>query len=135
MSHPVGMMACFERLEPHDWRLQWPSSATFALETASAVVARWFAAVRSSRRAQRVDALRNYAIYGVFGVSVFALRDATIDELAQQPPLVRFAVLTVLEVAALRDAGLEIQPTGRNPRHFDIVFSDLDDGIGAPVPM
>ncbi len=32
----------------------------------------------------RDDALRNYTIYGVFGISVFALRDATVDELA--PP-------------------------------------------------
>ncbi|HEX9969576.1 MAG TPA: hypothetical protein VGB03_05510, partial [Acidimicrobiales bacterium] len=28
----------------------------------------------------RADALRNHAIYGTFGVSVFALRDATLDE-------------------------------------------------------
>jgi len=77
----------------------------------------------------RVDASRNHAIYGAFGVSVFALRDATIDELAQQPPLVRFGVLTLAQVGALRRARLGIEPTDRNPRHFDIVFNDLNDGI------
>lgn len=34
-----------------------------------------------------VDATRYHSIYGV---SVFAVRDATLDELAQQVPLVRF---------------------------------------------
>ncbi len=43
----------------------------------------------------RADAQRMHAVYGTFGISVFALRGATIDELAQQAPLVRFAELTV----------------------------------------
>lgn len=30
---------------------------------------------------------------------------------------------------ALRAAGLGLEPTGRNPHHFDIVFDDLDDGV------
>ena len=34
-------------------------------------------------------ALRNHAVYGSYGISVFAVRDLTLDELAQQPPLVR----------------------------------------------
>jgi hypothetical protein len=77
----------------------------------------------------RADALRNHEIYGIFGVSVFALRDAALDELAQQSPLVRFATLTVMTVRALRAAGLRLEPTGRNPRHFDVTFDDLDDGV------
>jgi hypothetical protein len=36
------------------------------------------------------DAVRYHSIYGVYGISVFAVRDATIDELAQQAPLVRW---------------------------------------------
>lgn len=32
----------------------------------------------------REDALRNYAIYATYGISVFAARDLTVDELAQQ---------------------------------------------------
>ena len=75
------------------------------------------------------DALRNHAIYGVYGISVFALRDATVDELAQQPPLVRFEVLTLVTVGVLNAAGLQLEATGRNPRHFDVVFDDLQPGI------
>lgn len=77
----------------------------------------------------RADALRNHAIYGTYGVSVFTLRDATLDELAQQPPLVRFATLTLMTVGTLRAAGLRLEPTGRNPRHFDVTFDDLDAGV------
>jgi hypothetical protein len=36
------------------------------------------------------DAVRYYRIYGTYGISVFAVRDATVDELAQHMPLVRF---------------------------------------------
>lgn len=77
----------------------------------------------------REDALRNYAVYGTYGVSVFAVRDLTLDELAQQAPLVRFGQLTLITVGALRAAGLRLEPTGRNPRHYDISFDDLDDGV------
>src|SRR5664279_3518041 len=77
----------------------------------------------------RQDALRNYAIYATFGISVFAARDLTVDELAQRAPLIRFEQLTLMTVRALRAAGLRLEPTGRNPRHFDIGFVDLDDGI------
>jgi hypothetical protein len=37
------------------------------------------------------DAVRYHSIYGVYGISVFAVRDVSLDELAQQLPLVRFA--------------------------------------------
>lgn len=77
----------------------------------------------------REDALRNYAIYASYGISVFAARDLTVDELAQQAPLIRFEQLTLMSAGALRSAGLRLEPTGRNPRHFDISFDDLDDGI------
>lgn len=40
------------------------------------------------------DALRHHDIYGTYGISVFAIRDTTLDELAQQPPLIRFELLT-----------------------------------------
>ena len=84
---------------------------------------------RLDRELLRADALRNHAIYGSFGISVFAARDLTVDELAQQPPLVRFAELTLVTVGALRLAGLRLEPTGLNPRHFDVTFDDLDHGI------
>ena len=34
----------------------------------------------------RADARRYHSIYGEYGISVFAARDATVDELAQQAP-------------------------------------------------
>ena len=77
----------------------------------------------------RQDALRNHAIYATYGISVFAARDASVDELAQQTPLVRFVQLTLITVGTLRAAGLRLEATGRNPRHFDIAFDDLGDGI------
>ena len=42
------------------------------------------------------DAARYHRIYGVYGISVFAVRGATVDELAQQVPLVRFDRLSLL---------------------------------------
>lgn len=50
----------------------------------------------------RKDALRNHAIYGTYGISVFAVRDLTLDELAQLPPLIRFERLVTMTVGALR---------------------------------
>ena len=72
----------------------------------------------------------NYEIYSEYGISVFAVLDATVDELSQIPPLVRFALLTVVRVGDLRERALRLEPTGRNPKHYDIAFHDLDEGIG-----
>ncbi len=77
----------------------------------------------------RTDALRNFEVYGVYGISVFAVRDTTVDELAQVAPLVRFAFLTLVRVGDLRTSHLELDPTGRNPRHFDVTFEELDAGV------
>lgn len=77
----------------------------------------------------RTDALRNHAVYGTFGISVFAVLDATLDELEQQAPLVRFPKLSLMTVGAIRAVGLRVEPTGRNPRHFDGGFDDLDEGV------
>lgn len=79
----------------------------------------------------RADAQRMHEVYGTFGISVFALRGATIDELAQQSPLVRFAELTIVTVGALRSAGVRLEPTGRNRRHFTVMLDDLDAGTEA----
>jgi len=79
------------------------------------------------------DALRNHAIYGTYGISVFAVRDLSLDELSQQSPLIRFEQLTIVTVGALRSAGLRLEATGRNPRHFDIGLDELEDGIGRLV--
>ncbi len=77
------------------------------------------------------DASRNHEIYGVFGISVFAARDLSVDELAQVTPLVRFAYLTLMRVGWLRAAGLTLEPTGRNVRHYDVTFADLKSGVAA----
>jgi hypothetical protein len=75
------------------------------------------------------DAARYRSIYGVYGISVFAVRDATVDELAQQAPLVRFDRLTVLTVRDVLAAGMRLEPTGRNPRHYTVGFDDREDGV------
>ena len=77
----------------------------------------------------RADALRYHQIYGTYGVSVFAARDITVDELAQQPPLIRFATLALVAVGVLRSAGFQLDPTGRNRSHFTVSFDDLEDGV------
>lgn len=77
----------------------------------------------------RVDAVRYYSIYGVYGISVFAVRDVTVDELAQQVPLVRFDRLSLLKVGDVLAAGMRLEPTGRNPRHYTMSFDDLEDGV------
>ncbi len=64
---------------------------------------------------------------------MFAARDATVDELAQEVPLVRFETLTLVRVGKLRAAGFRLDPTGRNPRHFTVVFDELDTGVEALV--
>jgi hypothetical protein len=83
--------------------------------------------------ALRADAQRYHDIYGDYGISVFAARDATVDELAQVAPLVRFEILTLVRVGYLRAAGFRLDPTGRNPRHFTVVFDDLELGVDALV--
>jgi hypothetical protein len=76
------------------------------------------------------DARRAHAVYGVYAISVFAADGVSVDELAQEPPLVRFGELTWMTVAAIRNAGLTLRPTGRNPLHHSIDFEELEDGIG-----
>ena len=81
----------------------------------------------------RADALRYHRIYGTYGVSVFAVRGLTLDEMAQRAPLVRFDRLTLVRVGVLRAARLRLEPTGRNPRHYTLAFDDLDDGVARLV--
>jgi hypothetical protein len=64
---------------------------------------------------------------GVYGISVFAVRDATVDELAQQAPLVRFDRLSLLTVRDVLPVGMRLEATGRDPRHFTVGF-DVENG-------
>ena len=60
---------------------------------------------------------------------MFAVRDAALEELAQQVPLVRFQRLTLLTVGDIIATGLRLEPNGRNPRHYTVSVDDLDDGV------
>ena len=75
------------------------------------------------------DALRAFEVYGALAISVFAADRVTVDELSQEPPLVRFGSLTLATVGAIRSAGLVLRPTGRNPLHHSIEFDDLGAGV------
>jgi hypothetical protein len=77
----------------------------------------------------RADAVRYHSIYGTYGISVFAVRDATLDELAQQAPLIRFGLLTVLRVRDVLAVGMRLEPTGRNLRYYTVGFDHLADGV------
>jgi hypothetical protein len=81
----------------------------------------------------RRDAQRMFDIYGTYGISVFALRGATIDELAQEAPLVRFPHFTVMTVRTIRVLGLRLEPTGRNHRHYTLMLRSLDKDVAALV--
>jgi hypothetical protein len=82
-------------------------------------------------KAIRADAARYFEVYETYGISVFALRDITLDELAQQSPLVRFKKLTIATAGVLRAAGFRLEATGRDRRHFTVAFDDLDSGVAA----
>ena len=68
-------------------------------------------------------------IESIYGISVFAARDVTVDELAQQAPLVRFDRLSLLKVGDVLTAGMRLEPTGRNPHHYTVGFDDLENGV------
>ncbi len=55
----------------------------------------------------RADAQRYHGMYGTYGISAFAVRGLTVDEIAQQVPLVRFDRLTGTEQSILRQAGMK----------------------------
>jgi hypothetical protein len=79
----------------------------------------------------RSDAERYRTIYGTYGLSVFTGHDVSVDELAQQSPLVRFRLLTLIRAGVLRAHGFRLEPTGRNPRHYTVAFDDLDAGVAS----
>ena len=69
------------------------------------------------------DAVRYDSIYGTYGISVFAVRDAAVEELAQQVPLVRFGSLALLKVGDVLAAGMRLELAGREPRHYSAGWS------------
>jgi hypothetical protein len=77
----------------------------------------------------RADARRYHDVYGTYGISVFAVRGLSLDEMAQQVPLVRFRRMTLITAGVLTGTGLRLEPTGRNPRHYTVGFEDLGQGM------
>ncbi|HUP86742.1 MAG TPA: hypothetical protein VM143_13845 [Acidimicrobiales bacterium] len=68
----------------------------------------------------------NDAIYGFYGVSVFAeVGGATWEQIAATK-LGRAEWIVLFTARALLDAGLELWDTGQAP-HFDIVHDDVDE--------
>lgn len=66
---------------------------------------------------------------------MFATRGATVHELAQQAPSVRFEILTLVRAGDPRVAGSRHEPTGRNARHFTVAFDDLAGAVEALEPV
>ena len=58
------------------------------------------------------DAQRAHDVYGAYAISAFAADGVTVDELAQEPPLVRFASMTLMTVSEIRAAGLLLLVAG-----------------------
>jgi hypothetical protein len=73
----------------------------------------------------RVDALRSFARFGEYGVSVLAAPDElAIDELGRTI-LRPNENLTVMQAGDIRSRGLELRPTFRRP-HFTVLLPDLE---------
>jgi hypothetical protein len=79
----------------------------------------------------RADAQRYHDVYGTYGISVFAVRSLSLDEMSQQVPLVRFPSVTIILAREFTGRGLRLEPTGRNPCHYTVGFDDLDQGVKA----
>src|SRR5450759_1858380 len=58
----------------------------------------------------RADARRYHGVYGTYGISLFAVRGLSLDEMAQQVPLVRFRRMTLVTAGELTGAGLRLEP-------------------------
>jgi hypothetical protein len=68
-------------------------------------------------RGLRAEAQNHYVVYGTSSVSVYAVRDVPLEEIAQSLPLACFEQLTLWTAGDIRTAGLALEPAGRDPRH------------------
>ncbi len=69
-------------------------------------------------RGLRAEAQNHYVVYGTSSVSVFAVRDVPLEEIAESLPLVCFEQLTLWTAGTIQKAGLALEPAGREPRHY-----------------
>ena len=60
---------------------------------------------------------------------MFAADGVSVDELVQATPLVRFESLTLMTVGAIRAAGFDLMPSGRNLLHHSVDLGDLESGV------
>jgi hypothetical protein len=73
----------------------------------------------------RMDALRAYARFGEYGVSVLAAPDEqALNELGRTVLRLN-ETLTVMQAGNIREQGLELRPTFRRP-HFSVMLPNLD---------
>jgi hypothetical protein len=82
-------------------------------------------------RGLRAEAQNHYVVYGTSSVSVFAVRDVSLEEIARSLPLVCFEHLTLWTAGNIRKAGLAIEPAGREPRHYLVNLGTGGAGVAA----
>ena len=82
-------------------------------------------------RGLRAEAQNHYVVYGTFSVSVFAVRDVPLEEIAQSLPLECFEHLTLWTAGDIRKAGLALEPAGRDPRHYLVNLGGSAAGVAA----
>ena len=82
-------------------------------------------------RGLRAEAQNHYVVYGTPSVSVIAVGDIPLEEMARSLPLVCFEQLTLWRAGDIRKAGLAIEPAGRVPRHYLVNLGAGAAGVAA----
>ena len=80
-------------------------------------------------RGLRAEAQNHYGVYGSFSISVFAVGDAPLEEVAQALPLGCFERLTLWTAGDIRTTGLTLEPVGRDPRHYLVNLAEGAMGV------
>lgn len=74
----------------------------------------------------RTDALRNYRMYGFYGISVFGIDAEYTRDFVLATKLNRWEAVTVLSRDDVAASGLHLIPTGKAP-HYDVCFEDREN--------
>lgn len=83
----------------------------------------------------RADAETNYAVYGFYGLSVWAPADAAGEDVLLATKLLKSRIVRRFLVADLIAGGLELWDTGQSP-HYDLVYlrdGGVDDLVAAVI--